>query len=1537
MNTFTITQRKITARFYAGLTILSLLLTAFPAAFFVAEAARTGVDITTLDSFTVQLDEGARLQAQVEDDGDKSDTAVITLTDGASGGIFMNINGNNCSSDLGVGPQDLTVNSGSLNKNFCYKNSTPGLYTVTVELFVADQVIGSDTIGVVVMEASPDDRNINICKWNGHDYIPQSVNRNSIGTGHGNSGVNQGDIIPPVLDEFPDGFNWDWGQAWLDNNCEDPDPNPSLTITNPATDGQILSGEYSFEAEYVDEDNDDDTMRWAIRSATAECNGGTTFAGGNISGWNNPSAFDGASFGALVDMSSWDNGEYCFVVNPDGSGEELRKFRPFSLENETLTVPNVCSYAGEVIDYSDPAYKNGGALVAANRRLVSAVEAGVAPYANFFGKEENDWQVSPLDFFSLGIEGYLVYEFTDQIVVDQPGDDIAVWEITGGDADEQSDEAAEVLVSQDGITFVSVGVVTGDGAVDISSSGLDFVKYVKVVDQSIGVQGSNGDGYDVDAVTIIDGSCSDYATIITEKIVCTEETDLPNDANGSLLRPITSDTAQKWVDEHDSCSLVDGWEFEWAPKGTSDPGDTLVGSAGSDWTTFTGSTNVPGSVLDDGYFWMREVLQSDYLTFSHSPAGNNNSNDVTAEMYCSTDVKNYDNFDRVDDPQSGETYYCVAWNVPTELEPTKCTVTLTSDDTNTVEEKDGAFATVLSFIHDNWTTALANADWIWGDDGPTNPSQPETQTFLNQFGWGGDTVLDATLTIAADNTFSASLNSNPAAQSLVANNFSTVVPYDVTGLVQSGNNELKVIVENLAGSANPEDNPAGLYYELVINGEGENCDVPYVPEPEEPEYGPYCGDGVVQNDGEDSWEQCDDEGASDTCTEACTLANQCSAEQLIKITLDDTDSVSFDGLIYLGSDTNPIPNGTWFNFNQAGDNYFVTTANAVDGLAVQRDTVNGKLALGFVGGNSSKSLDYVQGDIMTLGIDLGAVDRKPDPNPSTKFVLENSGEGFVDVFTKNPADTAVDFDLRADTGNDGVTVEIGIGEEHGYCPDCLAEVEARIILNDSGVAGDGDLSAEIILGDDGYTTVEFGEWFPISVAAAPGDSAVMINDPNTVTNFDSPADKPGLFVSRENGTVKVALYGKHSPGGNTNNEWIDARIEINDAGITNFQELTGLYKFENHPVSTAVPTNNGYDVAVADGTGVDFKMWVDTGSDGFRFDIDGDSVVTCEDNTDPEDPADPKPENYVISGNKQELEGETSSFLAGWTINLTDGSGEFIKEAVTNDEGYYSFTVPAGTYQVHEVMQTDWTQVSVYQDDSLVETDSDVENCEFDIPDESDYSCDFINEFTSDTEPEPVLGCTDSTAQNYNSEATEGNEDANACTYEQIAENTGGSSSGGRRRIQQLQPTPLVLGASTSLCPILTDYMQMGADNDTMEVMKLQMFLNIFVAPNPITGTFGAITDANVKAFQEQYRSEILDPWFDRGIVPHNRPTGFVYKTTLWKINSIVCPDVTNLPNLEGEDLTKNTDLNLPKISDQLFSLCLSKKTLLPGLFVLII
>ncbi len=105
-----------------------------------------------------------------------------------------------------------------------------------------------------------------------------------------------------------------------------------------------------------------------------------------------------------------------------------------------------------------------------------------------------------------------------------------------------------------------------------------------------------------------------------------------------------------------------------------------------------------------------------------------------------------------------------------------------------------------------------------------------------------------------------------------------------------------------------------------------------------------------------------------------------------------------------------------------------------------------------------------------------------------------------------------------------------------------------------------------------------------------------------------------------------------------------------------------------------------------------------------------------------------------------------------------------------------------------------------------------------------------------------------------------------------------------------------VLGASTDTesCSIINTYMREGQTNNVEQVTFLQSFLNTELGINlPTTGYFGTLTDVAVRTFQLKYREDILKPWSDIGLLPdENTSTGYVYKTTQYKINTILCPEL---------------------------------------------
>ncbi|MBP6858672.1 MAG: hypothetical protein KBC33_02485 [Candidatus Pacebacteria bacterium] len=112
----------------------------------------------------------------------------------------------------------------------------------------------------------------------------------------------------------------------------------------------------------------------------------------------------------------------------------------------------------------------------------------------------------------------------------------------------------------------------------------------------------------------------------------------------------------------------------------------------------------------------------------------------------------------------------------------------------------------------------------------------------------------------------------------------------------------------------------------------------------------------------------------------------------------------------------------------------------------------------------------------------------------------------------------------------------------------------------------------------------------------------------------------------------------------------------------------------------------------------------------------------------------------------------------------------------------------------------------------------------------------------------------------------------------------GGSNRGSGNGSNSGTLNPMVLGATTTSCPLITDYLKLDGDNDALQVTKLQIFLNGSESAGLIVnGTFDESTENAVKNFQKKYMTDILGPW------DATRATGFVYITTLKKINALAC------------------------------------------------
>ena len=123
-----------------------------------------------------------------------------------------------------------------------------------------------------------------------------------------------------------------------------------------------------------------------------------------------------------------------------------------------------------------------------------------------------------------------------------------------------------------------------------------------------------------------------------------------------------------------------------------------------------------------------------------------------------------------------------------------------------------------------------------------------------------------------------------------------------------------------------------------------------------------------------------------------------------------------------------------------------------------------------------------------------------------------------------------------------------------------------------------------------------------------------------------------------------------------------------------------------------------------------------------------------------------------------------------------------------------------------------------------------------------------------------------------------------------VAQNNGGGGSSGSYSSGGSSIVPLALsstnGTTTPIttCPLITTYMKFGGINNPTDVAKLQAFLkNSQGLDVTVNGTFDQQMENAVRAFQSKYMSQIMGPW------GANQSSGYVYITTLKKVNEIAC------------------------------------------------
>lgn len=195
-------------------------------------------------------------------------------------------------------------------------------------------------------------------------------------------------------------------------------------------------------------------------------------------------------------------------------------------EQVTCTIINYISCVDPLLQYADNVVssaqgtRNNGTPINADRTdpndVLGAPQSGGAPFDN---------PVPTGEFFSLGFNadtnvnfdgGKITIEFVNNFLIDGPGNDLRMWEVTGGT--NYPVEKLKIEVSQDGVSWQEVASsVDRDAEADLASSGLAWARYVRLTDVSDRTQfEATADGYDLDAFSAL--TCADrtYISDVTQ-------------------------------------------------------------------------------------------------------------------------------------------------------------------------------------------------------------------------------------------------------------------------------------------------------------------------------------------------------------------------------------------------------------------------------------------------------------------------------------------------------------------------------------------------------------------------------------------------------------------------------------------------------------------------------------------------------------------------------------------------------------------------------------------------------------------------------------------------------------------------------------------------------------------------------------------------------------------------------------------------------------------------------------------------------------
>ncbi|GBD33893.1 hypothetical protein HRbin34_00194 [bacterium HR34] len=599
-------------------------------------------------------------------------------------------------------------------------------------------------------------------------------------------------------------------------------------------------------------------------------------------------------------------------------------------------------------------------------------------------------------------------------------------------------------------------------------------------------------------------------------------------------------------------------------------------------------------------------------------------------------------------------------------------------------------------------------------------------------------------------------------------------------------------------------------------------------------YSPYCGDGLVNQ----SWEQCDGQSY---CTSFCQFNSQCIAGVFARINVINVENWNGGDMtsdIFLGSASNRIPQGKWFPLYVNGsyiDDSDIGNYEVVPGLAVQRQGSNKKLRVRLHGSHTEASgtKEHIQGYIEF--INASVLTQESDNSGNNK--LENP---FDNIKEKEPtqdevwiSDNKSMFWLTVTTQDDSFYTNYGNVNICTNKPKCSDSID-----------NDGDGKKDI------------------------QDPACHTDgNPNNTNSYnpdiDSENEKPVITLLGNNPIEILQGSNFTDPGATAN--------DPEDGDITYKITVSGF-------VNTSVPGQYTLTYNVAD-------------SKGLAADPVQRTVIVKQISN----PVNHKPTITLLGANPITiLQGNSFIDPGATAYDIEDGD---ITYKITVS-GFVNTSVPGQytlTYNVADSkgLAADPVQrtVIVKEKQSLEIFNEKVEETEekgkvritweTNLPSTSRVVYDIL----SHSQPEGgyLYGYRWSSAKDENlvlrhSVFISGLVDGVTYYFRVVSGNDSLREKVGKELSIKLIPD------RPNECNYLLEYIQLGANNNPKEVLKLKVFLNVFEKENlQLNGIYDIAAFEAVKRFQAKYLNDIITPW------GHESPTGYVYILTKKKINEIYC------------------------------------------------